>query len=164
MAQGLPVFPSFNVEEPAVDTRWKKSCARLENLLVGLDIKDNKRKRALLLHFFGEQVNDIFDTLPDTGNDYVRALDKLINYFAPKKCTKFEICKFRQATQEVNEPIETFHTRLRKLSENWEFDSKDKEIRSQIIQGCASTRLRRKTLRDDMTLDTLIKEARALEL
>ena len=37
-------------------------------------------------------------------------------------------------------------------------------MKSQIIQGCASARLRRKAFRDDMTLDTLIKEARALEL
>ena len=42
-----------------------------------LDIKDNKRKRALLLHYSGEQANDIFDTLPDTGNDYATAWDKL---------------------------------------------------------------------------------------
>ena len=42
-----------------------------------LDTKDNKRKRALLLHYSGEQANDIFDTLPDTGNDYATALDKL---------------------------------------------------------------------------------------
>ena len=91
-------------------------------------------------------------------------MDKLINYFAPKKCKEFEIYKFRQATQEANEPTDTFHTRLRKLSENCKFDSNDKEIGSQIIQGCDSTRLRRKALRDDMTLDTLIKEARALEL
>ena len=85
------------------------------------------------------------------------------------KCTKFEIYKLRLATQEANKPIDTFHTRLRKLSENCEFDSNDKEIKSQIIQGCASTRLRhkeiksqiiqgcastrlrRKALRDDMT-------------
>ena len=79
MVQELPVFLSFNVQEPTVDTRWKKWCARLENLLVGLDIKDDKRKRALLLNYSGEQVNDIFDTLPDTGNDYATALDKLTN-------------------------------------------------------------------------------------
>ena len=107
MAQGLTVFSSFNVQEPAVDTRWKKWCTRLENLLVGLNIKDDKGKRALLLHYSGEQVNDIFDTLPDTGNAYATALDTLTNYFAPKKCTEFEIYKFRQATQEANERIDT---------------------------------------------------------
>ena len=164
MAQGFPVFSSFNVQESAMDTRWKKRCARPEILLVGLDIKDDKRKRALLLHYSGKQVNDIFDTLPDTSNDYATALDNLTNYFAPKKCTEFEIYKFRQATQEANEPIDTFHNRPRKLSENCKFDSNDKKIKSQIIQGCASTLLQSKALRDDMTFDTLIKEARALEL
>ena len=116
-----------------MDTRWKKWCARLENLLVGLDIKYDKRKCALLLHYSGEQVNDIFDTLPNTGNDYATALDKLTNYFAQKNCTEFEIYKFRQATQEANEPIDTFNTRLRKLGENFEFDIIDKEIKSVVF-------------------------------
>ncbi|XP_053383702.1 uncharacterized protein LOC128549937 [Mercenaria mercenaria] len=88
MAQGLPLFSNFVVNEPAVDTRWKKWCHRLENLLIGLDITNEKRKRALLLHYAGEE----------------------------------------------------------------------------IIQGCQSTRLRRKALKQDITLDELIQEARALEL
>ena len=73
-----------------MDTGWKKRCARLVNLLVGLDIKDDKRKHALLLHYSGEQVNNIFDTLPDIAT----------NYFASKKCTELEIYKFRHATQD----------------------------------------------------------------
>ena len=79
MVQELPAFPSFNVQELAMDTRWKKWCARLENLLVGFGIKEDKRKRASLLYYSGEQVNGIFDTLSDTGNDYATALDKLTN-------------------------------------------------------------------------------------
>ena len=164
MAQGLPVFPSFSVRDPAVDTRWKKWCARLENLLVGLDITDKKRKRALLLHYAGEEVNEIFDTLDGTGDDYASALSKLNDYFAPKKSTEFEIYKFRQAKQEMNEKIDTYHTRLRKLSENCSFTDKDKEIKSQIIQCCSSTRLRRKALREELSLEDLIKAARALEI
>ena len=164
MAQGLPVFPSFSVRDPAVDTRWKKWCARLENLLVGLDITDDKRKRALLLHYAGEEVNEIFDTLADTGTDYATALIKLDGYFGPKKSTEFEIYKFRQAKQEVNETIDAYHTRLRKLCENCNFNNNDKEIKSQIIQCCSSTRLRRKALRDEPSLDDLIKAARALEI
>ncbi|XP_053380302.1 uncharacterized protein K02A2.6-like [Mercenaria mercenaria] len=164
MAQGLPVFSNFVVNEPAVDTRWKKWCQRLENLLIGLDITNEKRKRALLLHYAGEEVNDIFDTLSETGDDYKTALLKLTEYFAPKKCTEYEVYKFRQAKQESSETIDTYHTRLRQLCENCEFAEKDKEIKSQIIQGCQSTRLRRKALKQDITLDELIQEARALEL
>ncbi|XP_053381714.1 uncharacterized protein LOC128549223 [Mercenaria mercenaria] len=164
MAQGLPVFSNFVVNELAVDSRWKKWCQRLENLLIGLDITNEKRKRALLLHYAGEEVNDIFDTLSETGDDYKTALLKLTEYFAPKKCTEYEVYKFRQTKQESSETIDTYHTRLRQLCENCEFAEKDKEIKSQIIQGCQSTRLRRKALKQDITLDELIQEARALEL
>ena len=41
---------------------------------------------------------------------------------------------------------------------------KDKEIKSQIIQGCTSTRLMRKAIRSEISLDKIIKEARSLEL
>ena len=140
MAQGLPVFPSFSVNEPATDSRWKKWSARLENLLVGMDVKDDKRKRALLLHYAGEEVNDIFDTLANTGDDYKTAKEKLTEYFVPKKCTEYEVYKFRQARQDPNENIDAFTTKLRKLSENCEFGNVDNEIKTQIIQGCSSTR------------------------
>lgn len=40
----------------------------------------------------------------------------------------------------------------------------DKEVKSQIIQGYYSTRLRRKALREDLNLDILLSSARALEL
>ena len=164
MAQGLPVFPSFSVHEPGVDNRWRKWTNRFENLMLGMDIKDKKRQRALFLHYAGEEVNDIFETLTSTGDDYETAKTKLTEYFAPKKNTEYEIYKFRQSHQENDETLDSFHTRLRQLSRNCEFSDIDREIKSQIIQGCKSSRLRRKALREDLSLDSLIKEARAQEL
>ena len=40
----------------------------------------------MLLHYAGDGVQDIFDTLPDTGEakDNKRAKDKLSEYFSPK--------------------------------------------------------------------------------
>lgn len=81
-----------------------------------------------------------------------------------KKNTEYEIYKFRQAKQTSDETIDSFHTRLRQLAVNCEFTEKSKEVQSQIIQGCHSTRLRRKALREDTTLEGLISSARALEL
>ena len=69
----------------------KNGVVDLRTYLVGLDITDKKRKRALLLHYSGEEVNDVFDTLSDTGDDYDTALRKLTDYFAPKKCTEYEV-------------------------------------------------------------------------
>lgn len=96
---------------------------------------DKPRQRALLLHYAGEEVNDIFETLPDTGDDYDTAVAKLTEYFAPNKNADFEIYKFRQTKQEAGESIDTFHTRLRQLSLTIEFAENDKELKSQSFRG-----------------------------
>jgi hypothetical protein len=54
------------------------------------------------------------------------------------------VYKFRQVKQSTNETIDSFHTRLRQLAHNCESTENDREVKSQIIQGCQSTRLRRK--------------------
>ena len=165
MASALPTFPPFNIHETALDVRWRKWINRLDNLLVGMDVKDKKRQRALLLHYAGEDVNDIFETLTDTGDDYATAVGKLKDYFAPQKNTEYEVYKFRQAKQQSDEGIDAYLTRLRQLSINCDFEAnKDKEIKSQIIQGCSSSRLRRRALREDHTLEQLLKLARSMEL
>ena len=63
----LPYFPPFDVDtEPtSLGTRWKKWLRRFDNFLVALDVSDT-RQRAMLLHFAGERVDNIFDTLPQT--------------------------------------------------------------------------------------------------
>ena len=45
----------------------------------------DEQKRALLLDVSGEEVKDLFETLTYTGNTYAQAIDKLNEYFAPKK-------------------------------------------------------------------------------
>ncbi|XP_048765085.2 uncharacterized protein LOC125672921 [Ostrea edulis] len=61
--------------------------------------------------------------------------------------------------------MDAFHTRLRHLAEHCEFDDTEREIKSQIIQGCESSRLRRKTLREpDISLQNILDSARAMEI
>ena len=84
---------------------------------------NKKWQQALLLHYAGEEVNDIVQTLPDTiAGPYEDPLKKTImalrNHFTPKTNVA---CKFTNA---------------------------DQEIKSQIIQLCSSTKLRRKSLHD----------------
>ena len=122
MAIALPTSPPFNVNDSAADIRWRK----WTNLLIGLDVKDNKRQRSLLLHYAGEEVNEIFETLTDNGNDYASAKKKLDDYFAPKKNTEFEVYKFGQAKQQSGEGIDAYLTRLRQLSINCDFADADK--------------------------------------
>ena len=63
-----------------------------------------------------EEVNEIFEILPNIGNNYDTAVTKLIENFSPTKNTEIEEYKFRQANQEAGETIDTYHTRLQKLS------------------------------------------------
>ena len=61
--------------------------------------------------------------------------------------------------------MNAFHSRLRQLSATCEFGDVDKEIKSQIFLSCSSQRVQCKALRDaTMTLETLLNEARALEI
>ena len=155
MAEALPHFPLFDIsDEPgAKGPRWKKYITRFKNLMVAMNITDAARQRALLLHYIGEDTNEIFDTLPNTEaaedeNTLIKAIDALTTYFEDKKNIVFEEYQFRQARQEEDETIQAYHTRLKKLAQTCEFADVDREIKAQVIQHCTSTKLRRKGLND----------------
>lgn len=169
MGLNLPQFPEFVLHaEGSTATRWKKWKDQLENLLVALNISDKKLRKAILLHYAGEKVHDIFTTLTlaqDEEDPYKQALDALDAYFVPKRNKEYDIYKFRQSKQETGETIDTFHTRLRKLAETCEFENIDNEIKSQIIQSCSSTRLRKRALREsEIDLKQLLLLVRSFEI
>ncbi len=162
----LPNFPPFDVHADGnVGPRWKKWLTRFERLLVATNVTEPKQQRALLLHYAGPSVDDIFDTLSDTGEDkdYKTAVDALNAYFMPKVNSAFEEYNFRQAKQQHGENIDGFHTRLRQLAQTCEFANVDKEIKTQIIIGCLSQQLRRQALRDNPSLNDLLATAPARE-
>ena len=168
----LPPFPSFDLstDHGALGTRWKKYVSRFRNLLVALNITNKKRQRAILLHYAGEEVNDIVDTLPDAEAEGDEdPLESLIiavtNHFTPKSNVAYEEYKFRQAKQESGEDIMTYYTRLKHLAQTCEFADTDREIKSQIVQLCSSTKLRRKALSDpSISLQALLDYGKTLEL
>ena len=137
--------------------------------MVALDINNDARQKALLLHYVGDETNDIFDTLTvEVAADGETITDKVIqaltNHFEPKQNIEFAIYKFRQAQQNKEEDFPSYLTRLRQLAVNCNFTETERELKTQIIQGCASSRLRRKALSEpSMTLEKLIETARASE-
>ena len=165
----LPTLPEFefdSADTTNVGLKWQKWVLRFENFTVAYDINADPRKKALLLHFAGPIVHDIYETLsPDTiGDNYADTLKVLNDYFLPKKNVEFAIYKFRQTKQEVNESLDTYYTKLKQLAKYCEFDNIEKEIKSQIIQSCLSNKVRRKALRDsDVTLQQILDFARAMD-
>ena len=135
----LPVFREFNLRDQTnLATRWEKYMKRFNNLMAAMDVKEESRKRALLLHYSGEKVNDLFDTLPDTGedNDYKEACEALTRYFRPKNNVSFEIFKFRNLKQESHETVDEFRTRLQIASKYCEFgDNKEKKLKHKLNWG-----------------------------
>ncbi|XP_044180982.1 uncharacterized protein K02A2.6-like [Acropora millepora] len=164
----LPPFPSFSVHEDnsSVGSRWKKWFKRFEMYLAAHDVKDPTRKRALLLYSAGEEVSDIFETLSNQGEekDYQAAVDALNAYFQPQVNKTFEVYKFRNATQDPGKPLDSYHTRLRRLAQLCEFTDEEEEIKSHIILTCSSSRLRCRALRENMNLKAILDYARGLEM
>ena len=76
---------------------------------------------------------------------------------------KYETYNFRMLCQEDGESIDKFVTRQREAA-RCVFHDSDREIKDQIVQKCNSDKLRREALREDPTLDALVKAARAMEL
>jgi hypothetical protein len=181
MASSLPSFPPFDVDEDqsSVGPRWAKWVNRFDNFLAALNITDDARRKALILHYGGERVFEIFDTLdsnirvktPATAgvaavNEtiYEAARRALNDHFTPRVNTDFEMFTFRQSRQLEGESFDAFHTRLQQSAKNCGFTDKDKEIKAQLTIGCTSTELRRKILeKPAMTLDGVLNKARALE-
>ena len=64
-----------------------------------MGISDDKQKRALLLHYGGPEVNEIFDTLQDVGEDkdYKKAVAKQTAHFSPQVKVTYEVYNFQQA-------------------------------------------------------------------
>ena len=159
--------PPFDVHlDSNAGPRWTKWLTRFERLIVGMNITDATQKRALLLHYAGPDVNDIFETLPDTGEDkdYKKAVECLNAYFVPKVNTIYEEYQFRQAKQRSNESLASYHTRLRQLAKQCGFTDVDKEIRTQIVFSCTSHKLRLRALREDLSLTALLEVGRVNEI
>ena len=116
MATSLPEYPPFdiNCDQTSLSQRWKKWVSRFINLLLAMDISDAKRMKALL-HYAGQDVHDVFDTLPkvDTEtlpaksssegstttlepDEYLEAKTKLDNYFNPKLNVEYEWLRSHQ--------------------------------------------------------------------
>ena len=169
MARALPSFEKFQLNGDSATNlgpRWIHYVKKLENLFVAMNIESKKRKKALLLHYAGDEVFEIHATLDNTGNenDYAASKTALENYFKPQLNTEFQVFEYRQMKQNQSETIDEFATRLRQKAVYCDFTNKDRELKSQLIQGCKSQKLKRKILQENLDLPNILLTARQMEL
>ena len=164
---GMQTFPSFEYEADKINAgpRWNKWVDRLENYFIAMNIDEDGRKRALLLHYAGERVYDIYQAEKgDTDPDYAHTVRVLKDYFTPQIDVEMEIYHFRNCKQKDGQTIDEYVTELRQMAKNCEFTDLEKQIVLQIIQHCKSGRLRRRAFREkDKGLTNILSIARALE-
>ena len=135
------------------ETRWVSDWKRwliMFELLAGSkgqilneeNANNRQRRRALLLHLAGTDVQDIFYTLPDMGDekDYEKAVDALNAYFVPKIDATYARHCFRQLTEAPGETIRQFATRLRRAAKDCGYGADtDNQICDEILCKCTST-------------------------
>ena len=141
----------------------------MEIYITGVNIRDNKRKKAILLHFLGEEGQDLYETLKGTepaDNQYEHAIEKFNEYFLPKKNIPFERHIFNSRSHLKSETVAAYTSRLRILAKSCEFDTLEEQmIRDHIVQTCSSACLRRKLLQEaSLTIESLLDTARRLEV
>ena len=125
---------------------------RQQGLFIQADEAVNKiQRRVLFLHSAGEAVQEIFETLADTGEakDYEKALKALNDYFIPKAVNStYQNHLIRSMEQQDSENVAQFVTRLRQLIKDCDYgDQAENQIRDQVVQQCKSHELRKKLLK-----------------
>ena len=65
---GLGNFDLYS-DPTTLSLRWKEWLRRYKRFLVAMDMKDDTRKRALLLYAAGNEVEKNFATLSEVGQD-----------------------------------------------------------------------------------------------
>lgn len=117
------------------------------------------------MHAAGTDVQDIFDTLENTGEDFHAAIRALMTYFEPKQNVAYQRHVFSQITQETGETIDNFVTRIKTVAKTCDYGTLFNDmIRDQVIDKCRSNQLRRRLLREpDLDLDKAMNIARASE-
>ena len=125
-------------EKTSLAQKWDQYVKRFDYYIKASGVTRDEQKRALLLHVSGEEVQNLFETLTDTGTTYAQSIDKLNEYFAPKKNVAFERHVFRQSKQEEDETVDNFIVRLSKLSISCDFSELQKEdmIRNKVVDCC----------------------------
>ena len=144
----IKTFDCFT-DQNNLGRRWKRWLTAFELLADGKGLiideehtTNKQRRRALLLHMAGTDVQDIFATLPETGDfkDYKKAIDALNTYFVPKVDTTYARHSFRKLIQTPGETVRQFATRLRRAAKDCAYTEKTPTTKY-VMKSCVNARV-----------------------
>ena len=168
------VLPTLDVSGTAheVSTRWNKWKRSFLYYVDGHGISDAKKRKNLLLHYAGVDVQDIYETLPtpaapadgSTRSDFETAVLQLDSYFAYEPNYAFEKHNFRLLRQESSETTAQFVQSLTQQAKLCNFAQDADHIVDQLVEGVQSASFQRKFLeKKDLKLTDALEIARQFE-
>lgn len=173
----------FNVHGSDCATKGQKWLRGYEVFAKANKIIEDEEKCNWLLHYAGENVQDVYFSLPEVKHgeeqseptvgryvlrrksEYELMIGRLNDFFDPKQNPTYERHVFRKMKQKNHETFEMFLIRLRTQAERCEFrDQFDSHVKDQLTEKCSSSLLRQKILeRGEDTLEQIVKMARSIE-
>lgn len=177
----IPMFRCEQIESGKLAKEWQEWKSSLQYYFDSYQIVDQKLMRAKMLHFGGPQLQKVFRTLDGTDEFplvvmqkpwYDQAIDRLDQYFMPRKQDVLERHKLRNMKQLPNERFAHYVLRLRQQLMECGLEKFAVEARSNIeemmlidviVEGCASPELRRRILEKDQSLSDIEALGASLE-
>ena len=175
MAVALPTYPDFRVtDDPSVAHRWEEWLDEFEAMIRAMKVTDKEDKKAMLVHYAGGNVHKLLKTLPtpesaDREEVYKTAITTLTDYFAPKMNSVYLMNSLQQVRQNPGETVDAFYMRVQEKAEPIKLADMSKEqiadliILAQLVNHCTNNSLRKKALKDGLTLTDFLSHARAFE-
>ena len=139
----------FNIEMFDITKNFKKWWLRLENAFKMFEI-DVTKKAAYLLHYIGEEAQDILcnkiSAVNPEDKNYEELVEILLNHFNSQPLEIVENFKFLQRKkQEDGESVQEFLTALQKLATACKFgDYLKTALRNQLAFGLHSKKIQNK--------------------
>jgi hypothetical protein len=155
----------FNPEGEDVGQRWTIWLERFELYLKVKKVAEDDRM-VHLLFYAGEFVHEKYRSLKKVGDDYDAVVVTLNAVFNPPVNKQMNVFKFQNLKQFDGEPFDDFVSRLRSCVTTCGFGAADLDgqLKSQIIQGCLSDKLRRSALeKESNKLEELISMGKVAE-
>lgn len=163
-------FLCENIEKSLLRNEWERWFRSLSLYLQSEDIKDVVKKKNKLLHLGGPQLQEVVFNIPgalveyddEKKNDVFKILvDKLDEYFSPKRNSTFERHLFRDLTPVEGEDFNKFLLRLRHQGSKCDFGATESEIKEisikdKIIDSWAPIDLKKRLLEKEQSLDDVI--------
>ena len=128
------------------------------------EIKEDTKKINHILYYGGDAVFDAYQAVKAADDAYKNVKEKLTTHFSPPANSHISIYKVKGLVQGQAEKFDEFVHRLRDLAKQCSFTSMDSEVRSQIVQGCLSERLKARAMEESTwTLDQVVAQGRLIE-